>query len=158
MSGAEPLAALGLACNVFQVVSFASEVCKATKMFYELGALDPACARAAQSLTRVYAEIETNTMSRPLTPAEQEAVRIAKDCREAVMALMPEVNRQTASGTKGSPAKALVAGFKSAIKPRLRQVGKLEKQLAAHQKALETRLLFNLWYVHLVGTVRELGA
>ena len=158
MSGAESLAALGLACNVFQMISFASDVCKATKMFYESGALDPACARAAQSLTRVYADIETYTMSHHLTLAEQEAMKIAKDCRETVMILMPEVDRQMASGTKGSLAKALVAGFQNAITPRLRRVEKFKQQLAAYQKALETRLLFSLWYVHLMGTERGLRA
>jgi hypothetical protein len=149
MSGLEPLAALGLACNVFQAISFTSEVCKAAKTFYDGGVVDPALARASQSLMDVFADIEASTTSRPLTRTEQEAVDISRSCKEATVSLMAEVGKSTA-GTgagKSSLRKSFVAGFKSAIHSRSRRVEKLEKQLAAHQRALKTRLLLNLWYV-----------
>jgi len=149
MSGLEPLAALGLVCNVFQAISFTSEVCKAAKAFYDGGVVDPALARASQSLMDVFADIEASTTSRPLTRAEQEAVDIARGCKEVTASLMAEVDKSTA-GTgagKASLRKSFVAGFKSAIHSRSRRVERLEKRLAAHQRALETRLLLNLWYV-----------
>jgi len=132
MSGLEPLAAFGLACNVIQVLSFAGEVCKATKAFYKGGVVDPALAAASQSLTKACADIEANTASRPLTRAQQEAVDIAKSCREVAMSLITEINKSSISGIKVSLTGSILAGFKSAIKVRSRRVEQIEKQQAAY--------------------------
>jgi hypothetical protein len=61
MSGLEPLAAIGLACNVFQVLSFAGEVCKNSKSIFEHGQVSKsaiALAETFESLTKSFNDAE----------------------------------------------------------------------------------------------------
>ncbi|KAK0638541.1 hypothetical protein B0T16DRAFT_359484 [Cercophora newfieldiana] len=151
MSGLEPLAALGLACNVFQVVSFTGEVCKSAKYIFENGAPNsPSTPLAAtlSCLTKTFEDIEKTAMStsQSMTSQDKELIQIAKDCTKAANALSNEVDKaQKAAGrAKGSLIRSFFAGVKDVTGRRSKKVESLEKMVDAHRKALETRVLANI--------------
>ena len=153
MSGLEPLAALGLACGVFQIISFAGEVCTATKAIFQNGEA-PESMRALdttlESLTGVYSQINataTPTQQRALTGNDLELLRIAKECHAAAMALKAQVDKSimaTSTQARAHLLKSVLAGFKTTSRSTTKEIEKLEKMLQRHQNALETRLLFNV--------------
>lgn len=151
MSGLEPLAALGLACNVLQVLSFAGEVCKHSKSFFEQGqAPETATAftKASESLTKAFNEAENiaTTSPRPLTQHDEELRRIAEKCKNAAKDLRDEVENATrAAKAKGKRVNSVIIGFQSVT--RKKKVEDLERLLKMHQKQLDTRLLVNIWCV-----------
>ncbi|KAK0754234.1 hypothetical protein B0T18DRAFT_338448 [Schizothecium vesticola] len=67
MSGLEPVVALALACNVFQVIGVARETIHIVKQVYRYGDLDPALTDHATRLDDLSKQIQTAMM--PTTPA-----------------------------------------------------------------------------------------
>jgi len=151
MSGLEPLAALGLACNVFQIVSFAREVYQVSKTVLETGDVPPpALATTLEDLAKVFRDVESTTTASNanLTSRDRELVKIAKECSEAAAALKQKLDKTPVTPTNGRGrwseswvAVKAVAGASS----RKKKLEKLEQLVETHQKALETRLLANIW-------------
>jgi hypothetical protein len=67
MSGLEPVVALALACNVFQVIGVTRETIRIVKQVYRYGDLDPALTDHATRLDDLSERIQTAMM--PTTPA-----------------------------------------------------------------------------------------
>ena len=64
MSGLEPLVALGLACNVLQIVSFAREAYQVSKIVLETGDVPPpALTSTLEDLAKVFQEVESTAAS-----------------------------------------------------------------------------------------------
>lgn len=152
MSGFEPLAALGLACNVFQIINFASEVCTATKAIFKNGEA-PESVRALdttlKSLTGVYGQINATATSaqQPLTRNDLELLRIAQECHAAAMSLKAQIDKPitaTSAQAQGHLLKSLFVSLRIASHSKTKNIEKLEKMLQRYQTALETRLLFNI--------------
>ncbi|KAK5651466.1 hypothetical protein OQA88_12473 [Cercophora sp. LCS_1] len=123
MSGLEPLVALGLACNVFQVVSFAGEVCKVAKTIITTRDVPPpALAITLKSLMRAFRDAEsTATGSGILTAQDKELVKVAKDCHATAEALRSELGK---AGRRSSRAfvgarsrRKKLEKFKEMVKP-----------------------------------------
>ncbi|KAK0751894.1 hypothetical protein B0T18DRAFT_79374 [Schizothecium vesticola] len=150
MSGLEPLVALGLACNVFQIVSFAREVYQVSKTVLETGDVPPpALASTLEDLAKVFRDVESTTAASNanLTSRDLELVKIAKECSGAAVALKQKLDKTPATPTSGKGrwsgswvAVKAVAGASS----RKKKLEKLGKLVETHQKALETRLLANI--------------
>ena len=154
MSGLEPLAALGLACNVFQVLGFAGDVCKFSRHVFEHGqAPEPAVAlaRASGSLTKAFhdAEAIATAATQPLAQRDHELLKIARECNNAAKALQDEVDNNTAktAKAKGKLVESAVAGVQSLASSRKKKIRELERLLEVHRDTLETRLLVNIWFV-----------
>jgi hypothetical protein len=151
MSGLEPLVALGLACNVFQIVSFAREVCQVSKTVLETGDVPPpALASTLDDLVKVFRDVESTTAASnaSLTSRDRELVKIANECSGAAAAMKQELDKTQATLSSGKGrwsgswvAVKAVAGASS----RKKKLEKLEQLVETHQKALETRLLANIW-------------
>ncbi|TLD30611.1 hypothetical protein PspLS_01869 [Pyricularia sp. CBS 133598] len=60
MSGLEPIAALGLACNILQVIAIGRETVQVALQVYRAGELDPALAKNAGVLEKLSREILTS--------------------------------------------------------------------------------------------------
>ncbi|KAK3356731.1 hypothetical protein B0T25DRAFT_138501 [Lasiosphaeria hispida] len=150
MSGLEPLAALGLVCNVFQVVSFAEEVCKASKSVFETGAATNSVSSLAatlDSLKQAFDDIQKTAelAPQPMTRQENEILKIAKDCTKAALALKTRVEKtQNASGAKGNLIRSAIAGVKAAVGVGSKEVERLAKMVEVHRNALETRILADI--------------
>jgi hypothetical protein len=152
MSGTEALAALGLACNVFQVISFTSEVCTTCKTIFENGKTPGSSAHlsdAARSLSEICESIKESTDSAtwPLSKNDYELLNIAKECNKAASALKLEAEKAVpyASAAKGKLLMSVVEGFKLVVRSKSRKLERLEKMLQTHQSSLESRLLSNCW-------------
>jgi hypothetical protein len=152
MSGLEPLVALGLACNVFQVVSFARELCQVSRTVLETGDIPPlALGSTLEGLAKAFRDVEntTATTRANLADHDKELIKIAKECSTAATALKSEIDKVQQTPTSGrgkwlvSTAVAIraVAGASS----RKKRLEKLETVVETHQRALETRLLANIW-------------
>jgi len=154
MSGLEPLAALGLACNIFQVVSFARDVYQCSKTIYEGHVPESArtlLVRKSESLAKAFDDArrtaEQATATTALSPNDNELLKIAKDCRAAITALADEVNKleKASSKSKGKLLGSVLMGAKSVVRMKGSKVKELKCQLEVHQSTLETRLLVNIW-------------
>ncbi|KAK1826572.1 hypothetical protein QBC39DRAFT_437898 [Podospora conica] len=147
MSGLEPLAALGLACNVFQIVSFAREVCQVSKSVIETGDVPPpALASTLEDLAKVFREVQATTAApnTKLTSCDQELIKIAKECSEAASDLKKELDKGQISTAKGKGKLSLSWGALKGVagaSNRRKKLEKLEKMVYVHQQALEARLL-----------------
>ncbi|KAK3368755.1 hypothetical protein B0H63DRAFT_565390 [Podospora didyma] len=139
MPGLEAMVALGLVCNVFQVISFAKEVRYVSKSICESSEPPDATLVASLdvnlvNLNKVFAEVKTTiaAATRPLTSNDTELLEISKECTKAARALQAKV-----ANTKIAAAKGNRVRVGSSIE-------QLEKLLKIHQKTLETRLLINI--------------
>lgn len=138
MSGLETLAALGLACNIFQVISFAGEVYRHSKNIFEEGQVPDSATtlvRTPESLVKAFydAKRKAEQATRPLTPNDHELLNIAEDCRKAITALTDEVNKfAKTAGPKGKLVGSVIMGAKSVVKLRGKKVKELKQQLEVH--------------------------
>jgi len=153
MSGLEPLAALGLACNIFQVVSFARDVYQCSKTIYEGHVPESArtlLVRKSESLAKAFDDARRSAeqaTTAPLSPNDYELLKIVKDCRAAITALAYEVNKleKASPKSKGKLLGSVLVGAKSVVRMKGSKVKELKCQLEVHQSTLETRLLVNIW-------------
>ncbi|KAK5659106.1 hypothetical protein OQA88_1196 [Cercophora sp. LCS_1] len=150
MSGLEPLAALGLACNVFQVLSFAGDLCKIYRDIRERGQvpeLATPLAGTSESLTKAFndAEAIAANATQQLTESEQELLKVARDCQKAVKSLQDGFSSpKTTAGAKGNMIQSFTTALQVVKNSRKSKVKELEKLVERHRIALETRLLVNI--------------
>jgi len=146
MSGLEPLAALGLACNVLQVISFTGEVLAISKRVFDTGETPETTAsltKSLDSLTATCRDIDSSVRStpHPLTSGDRKLIAIANDCKKAALDLKAEIDKSTsAAATRGRVFRSMEVAFKSVLGPS-RNVEKLERLFKAHQTTLKTQLL-----------------
>ena len=67
MSGLEPTAALGLACNILQAIGVGRETVRIARQVYQDGALDPALADKAAALDDLSGRIRDATTTLTIT-------------------------------------------------------------------------------------------
>jgi hypothetical protein len=148
MSGLEPLAAFGLACNVMQVIGFGRDVVTTCRAIYQTGSLDTSLTADADHLASALGELEMSLKlpCGPLNADEQALVDIAVEGQAAAKELKTEVHKISGNASKGKAVQAISGGFKTAF--RKRRIEKLEKALMASQRALESRVLVRIWYGH----------
>jgi len=151
MSGLEALGALGLACNVFQAVSFAREVGTVARGILETGetpASAKSLANSLSNLTAITRDIEsfTRSTSRSLGSIDTRLLEIAQDCSKTALELKAEIDKSSAatSSAKGHRLKSIRAAIGSVVRSRSKTVERLEKRLQTHQNTLEAQLLVNI--------------
>ena len=129
MSGLEPIAALGLACNILQVIGVGRETVRIAKQVYQDGALDAALTEHANALDALSNQIHSTTTAVPTTKPkaqDQRLIDLAHKCQRAASSLTEEVNF-----FNGAPNQAkLVATLKTTAKTawRKRRLERLEKR------------------------------
>lgn len=132
----EALVALGLACNILQVISFSMEtILLATKISKD-GSVDINLAKDALQLEELSKELETsiNNQTSTVSQGHHELLSIARDCNTTAKDIKKEMDLLSTSswGKVGRTVKALRR--KSALE-------QLEKILLGHQQTLQSRLL-----------------
>ncbi|KAI0480489.1 hypothetical protein GGR56DRAFT_275554 [Xylariaceae sp. FL0804] len=135
MSGLE---GLGLACSIFQVVSFAREVISVARKIYHDGAFDASLDEKASYLNSVAASIPSQRLSPAQSPEYQQLFDVSRSCREAAEALRREVTRISTTSTTGT-TRTICLTVK-AIRGR-RKIEKLEQKLAQIERVMQTGLL-----------------
>lgn len=155
MSGLEPTAALGLACNILQAIGVGRETVRIARQVYQDGALDPALADKAAALDDLSGRIRDATTTLTITTAtpttagarapskptarDKQLLDLAEKCLGAARDLREEVNFLS-----GSPSRSkLAATLKIAAKTtwRKRRLDNLERKLGDAEGLLRTGLL-----------------
>ncbi|OHF03273.1 hypothetical protein CORC01_01326 [Colletotrichum orchidophilum] len=136
MSGLE---ALGLACNIFQVISFGRETASLVKRVYRDGSVDDALEANAKDLAQLASHVQT--LEVPKTPSKQEhqLLEIAKKCQAVARDLTEEIAFIVGHKKKGS----LAATIKVAAKAnwRKRRLDTMERKLNDAERLMQSGLL-----------------
>ncbi|KAK8104383.1 uncharacterized protein PG998_011416 [Apiospora kogelbergensis] len=142
MSGLEPIAALGLACNTLQVIGVGLETARIVKQVYQNGELDPALKEHARILDDLSCRIRLDIAAVPAVNSktqDKQLLKLAEKCQRAGRDLREEVNF-----LNGPPSRAtLVATLRIAAKTiwRKRRLDKLNQTLKGAEGVLRTGLL-----------------
>ena len=144
MSGLEPLAAFGLACSVFQTISFTREVYQACNKIFHGEQPDPNLPNNVHQLLKFFDSISAATKSapNPLTENDRAILDIATECKTTALEMKAQAD--ALSGGQGSGWRSLNLALKYHLKLKSKIAG-LEKRLNDQQSLLESRLLGNIW-------------
>lgn len=140
MSGLE---ALGLAVNIFQVISFGHETISLCKRVYRDGSLDPTLQTNALYLSALSTRIEAFHPPKRRTKEDQQLVDVVTRCQKISNDLQEEIQFIAGHDAKGSLKATLKVATKSNW--RKRRLDTLEKKLGDAQKLMETGLLVRIW-------------
>ncbi|KAF7561149.1 hypothetical protein G7046_g2983 [Stylonectria norvegica] len=135
MSGLE---ALGLACNIFQVISFAHETISICKRVYQDGSPCPDLTINATHLDSMAAQVQALGPTGKLAKDEQQLLDVAKACQRIAADLNDEITIIVGQSNKGNVAATLKTAVK--MKWRRRRLEAMEKKLADAQRLMETSL------------------
>ncbi|TDZ28422.1 hypothetical protein C8035_v007552 [Colletotrichum spinosum] len=140
MSGLEPLAALGLACNILQLVGSVKSTITVAKNILDSGTIDPSLAKQNEDLTKLFGDAQdsVNKAPAPLAKDDQDLQDVARKALATAISLKEELAK--ISGDRRAIGGALKVPF------RRRKLEELQTEILACQRALDTRLLMGLRY------------
>ena len=142
----DPLSALGLACNVMQVISFVHETISIYKRLRRDGSSNSELAYYVSHLSTLSGNLrgsidDTAKQKGSLNQQEKELQAIANECYRTSTALQAELSN-VANPSVGSHRTALRATLKNVW--RRSDLEKSEKTMVANQRLLETKILEQL--------------
>lgn len=147
MSGLEPLAALGLACSVMQVISFSKELITTGKSIFRTGKVDPALSQRTDRITSLLEglELRLGAPQQQTTKEHAALTSIARSSLATARELQAEIDSIASLVTKGKFSSAVRGSLRATW--RKKKIERLEKSMATCQKALETGVILRIWYV-----------
>jgi N-terminal domain on NACHT_NTPase and P-loop NTPases len=138
----DPVSALGLACNVMQIISFCHETISLCKRVHREGSSDPNLDHVTSHLSRLSDNlrdsIDAAKQGKPLNRQEKDLQSIANECYKASAAVQLELAK-VANVSVGSHRSAIQATLKTVW--RRSNLEKLEKTMTTNQRLLESKLL-----------------
>lgn len=142
MSGLEPVAALGLVCNILQLVDLGRKTVDCIKTVYQEGELDKSLEQNAVVLEKLTKEVKKD--SRPGN-RKYEAVLLqsAASCSTAARDLQEELRFLFGNAKRGNFASAVKIA--ATVKWRQRRLERLGRNLDTEEKRLQTGLLAQVW-------------
>lgn len=145
MSGLEPLAALGLACNIFQLIEVGRDTINLAKGIYQSSTpcIDKALQDNAVVLDNISREVKAT--QRPTRPSklEQQLLVTAEKCSSAARDLEEEVRFLLGNAKQNQLASALKVVAKTTW--RKRRLDRLKEGLESAEKLMKTTLLAQIW-------------
>ena len=145
MSGLEPLAALGLACNILQIVDVGRQTITLIKTIYREGTPDATLEENAEILRAISKQISTCTsnLTAQRTKRDQQLLKLANNCSAAAQDLQEEVRFLIGTAKKEN----LISALKIAAKTnwRKRRLGRLKESLDEAERLMQTGLLGRIW-------------
>lgn len=152
MSGLEGIAALGLASNIFQVISFGYNTIQLLKHAYQNGSLEGSVYGHVSEL-RIIADdiqkvISKGAATKSLSKQDQNLLKISQRCYAVARDLQEEINFIGGHAKRGS----LGATLKVAAKAnwRKRRLDRMGTDLQRAEDVLQTGLLDQIWSVLLI--------
>ncbi|KAN0089015.1 hypothetical protein V8E51_019275 [Hyaloscypha variabilis] len=142
----EAVAALSVACNVMQVISFAHETISLCKRLHQGGLLDEDLANNARHLSSLSASLRDSInavqTSRPLTKEQNGLQAVAERCLEASTKLRLELDKFTMPGSPSG-----LTTLKNVLSAHFhkKSIEALRKIMNECQCTLQSDLLFQLW-------------
>ncbi|KAI0141579.1 hypothetical protein GGR57DRAFT_404480 [Xylariaceae sp. FL1272] len=143
MSGLEPLAALSLACNIFQVISFAKETIDIAKKIYQTGTVRVEIEESSKTLIELLAETKLPGQTQSTTRQERQLVEQFKKCENISRSIQDEVIFLTTQANQGSLAATVKTVAK--VKWRKNRLSRLEQQLVEAERMLHSGLLASIF-------------
>lgn len=142
MSGLEPIAALGLACNILQLVELGKKTIDSIKIVYQGGKPDEVLAKSAFALEELAEEVKKH--SQPVRKKYEDILlKSAATCSTAASDLGEEVRFLSENARKGSLLSALKVTARVAW--RQRRLERLKRNLELEEQRLQTSLLAQVW-------------
>lgn len=142
MSGLEPIAALGLACNILQLAELGKKTIDRIKIVYQGGKPDEALGEGASALEELANEVKKH--SQPgRKKYEDILLNSAATCGTAACDLGEEVRFLSENARKGSLLSALKVTTRVAW--RQRRLERLKRNLEAEEQRMRTGLLAQVW-------------
>lgn len=151
----DPLSAFSLACNIIQVVDFGSKALAMCKELYDRGTLSEY--QDLEETTKHLIDLQRSLgLSGGNTPSslgsaqtlpQQDVLlfEVAKQCSETAEQLAKKLRKFSVAGPHHKKRQSISKAFKAIW--RGGDIKQLQRQLDAHQKALDTRVLIDLRYV-----------
>lgn len=145
MSGLEPLVALGLACNIFQLIELGRDTIGLAKGIYQSST--PCIDKTLQENIVVLDNIsrEVRATQRPTRPSklEQQLLDTAEKCSSAARDLDEEVHFLLGNAKQNNLASTLKVVAKTTW--RKRRLDRLKEGLENAEKLMKTTLLAQIW-------------
>lgn len=141
MSGLEPIAALGLACNIFHLAELGKKTIDRIKLVYKGRNPDEELEQGASVLEGLAKEVKEH--SRSGRKKYENLLKSATTCATAASDLAEEVRFLFENAKKGSLVSALKVTTKVAW--RRRRLERLERNLDAEERRMQTNLLAQVW-------------
>ncbi|KAJ0120072.1 hypothetical protein J7T55_000925 [Diaporthe amygdali] len=138
MSGLEGLGALGLACSIFQVISFGRETLSLVKDVYRHGTLDESLMDKSTAIQGVASDIIAVDIPQP-GKQERKLVDVTKKCTGVARDLQEEIAFLVGHNGKGSLRTTLKIAAKANW--RKRRLERMEKDLDDSEQLMHTTLL-----------------
>jgi len=145
---AEALAALGIACNVMQVIGCAIDLCHVYHTMSDKGSVDPMLASKSDSLRVLSGDLEQSIKdglkNAQHTPQDrkryQELEKIAKDSQDKSRALLQELTK--IAPRSQSPFHKATASVK--VLWHGSKIAKLEKEMKSCEDTMTSKILVHL--------------
>ncbi|KAF5650847.1 NACHT domain protein [Fusarium sp. NRRL 25303] len=145
MSGLEPLVALGLVCNIVQLVEVGLKTAKLCKNAYRTGEPDPELSVYAENLAVTASSLSQSLedSQQPLNLDESRLLALARNCRDAEAEWRKKTPARFLSPQQPRKRDRLGAVSRGIInKP---EIDRLESQLQKAKDSLETELLVGIF-------------
>lgn len=143
MSGLEPVAALGLACNVLQLVEVGHRTINLIKTVYHSGSPDDTLDENAAILENILDELKICKPPAQCPKHEQQLLDAADRCSTAARDLREEIQFLVGNARQGSLASTLKIVAKTNW--RRHRLERLKKILDCTEKLMQTGLLARIW-------------
>ncbi|KAI8665127.1 NACHT domain-containing protein [Fusarium sp. Ph1] len=145
MSGMEPLAALGLACNIMQLLSFGGEAISLCRKVYKTGEIDPSLKDYSSQTAKICENLNDTLTQRQLNlgPDALALQQRATMCKAAADRLNHELELLTPAAGPGGWRRGFIAPIK-AIRHK-HHLSELEKDLNSLKSGLDTQLLVRIF-------------
>lgn len=145
MSGLEPLAALGLACNIFQLIEVGCNTIKVAKSIYQSSSpvVDQALQDNAVVLNTISGEVKAAQRPASLSKLDKQLVSTADKCSTAVRDLQEEVRFLLSNSKRNRLAATLKVVAKTTW--RRRRLDRLNENVESAEKLMTKTLLAQIW-------------
>ncbi|KAJ3545041.1 hypothetical protein NM208_g2714 [Fusarium decemcellulare] len=144
MSGLEPLAALGLACNIMQLLTFGREAISLCRKIDHEGSSDPSLKTYSEKAGNVSEDLKKHLSltGSNLAPEDAELAETAKNCKDAADELSNLLQSLSMNGKSSRREKLITTGKTILKKSRIMQ---LENNLNNIKSNLDTQLLVKIF-------------
>ncbi|KAK3317446.1 hypothetical protein B0T19DRAFT_292204 [Cercophora scortea] len=151
----EALAALGVACNVMQVLSCGHELFSLCKRLFRTGDAGHGLRENAEAMRSLSTTLQKSLaiLPQPATEAEHELLKIADACLTSSTELVAELEKASGGSTKGKWGAAIGSALK--MKLRIGHIEQLEKKMQQCQQTLESGLLLRICTLADASAVRN---
>lgn len=145
MSGLEPLVALGMACNILQLIEVGYNTIKRAQSIYQSSspAIDQAFQENAVVLRTISGEVKAAHRPASLPKLDKQLVSTADKCCSAARDLEEEVHFLLSNAKQNRLAATLKVVAKTAW--RRRRLDRLKENLENAEKLMMKTLLAEIW-------------